>query len=321
MTKGHQGVALFFVLSGFLITYLLLNEAKQKGKINVMGFFMRRLLRIWPIYFIVIVFGFFIFPLLPYGDTTTNSLLHYSLFISNFEEIWNGWRDSISFLSVTWSVSVEEQFYIGWVALMALLPAFRKGKFFLLYFALLIIFNLVFRALYIEEQRTIYFHTFSVISDLAIGGLLSYACFHYKINERIKDLSRLKIVLVYITGVLITLFSFQLFFGKLIIIERIVLGIFFAFIIFEQAYCSKSFYKADKIRGFFKLGELSYGFYMYHCIVIYYVQQLIVQLEWQNSPLGFVAFVLIALILTIVVSSLSYRIIEAPLLRLKKHFR
>ena len=321
MTKGHHGVALFFVLSGFLITYLLLNEAKHNGKINVKGFFMRRLLRIWPVYFIVIIFGFFLFPILPFGDTTSNSLLHCSLFISNFEEIWNGWRDSISFLSVTWSVSVEEQFYIGWVALMAILPRFRKGKFFLLYFCLLILTNLVFRTLYAGEERIIYFHTFSVVSDLAIGGFLSYACFHYKIKERIKDISRLKITLVYISGILITIFSSHIFLGKLVIIERIILGLFFAFIIFEQAYCTHSFYKADKIKGFFKLGELSYGFYMYHCIVIYYVQQIILKLEWQNSPIGFIVFILTALLLTIVISSISYRLVEAPLLKLKKKFR
>ena len=55
MSKGHHGVGLFFVLSGFLITSLLLHEAKNKGQINAFGFFMRRLLRIWPLYFIVVI--------------------------------------------------------------------------------------------------------------------------------------------------------------------------------------------------------------------------------------------------------------------------
>ena len=62
---GNHGVHLFFVLSGFLITYLLFVEQERFGKINVKDFYIRRVLRIWPLYYLIVFLSFFIVPLLP----------------------------------------------------------------------------------------------------------------------------------------------------------------------------------------------------------------------------------------------------------------
>jgi peptidoglycan/LPS O-acetylase OafA/YrhL len=321
MSKGNYGVSLFFVLSGFLITYLLLHEAKTKKSINTFGFFMRRLLRIWPVYFLVILFGFVIYPLLPHGIETTNSPVFYSLFLSNFEEIRNGWQDAVNFLTVTWSVSIEEQFYIGWVVLMALLPPFRKGKFFPIYFGVLILSSVAFRVYAVDDERMLYYHTLSVVSDLAIGGYLSYTSFHYNWLDRFKSLSKLTTLLIYIGGTGLILGGRIIFKGDLIIIEKLFIGLFFAFVIFDQAFGKHSFFKADKIPGFFKLGEISYGMYMYHCIVIYYIQILFAQMGWVSSPLHFFGALILSFGITVALSKVSYRLMEQPLLRFKKHFR
>ncbi|NRB70857.1 MAG: acyltransferase, partial [Xanthomonadales bacterium] len=61
---GKLGVVLFFVLSGFLITYLLLAEEKRFAKIDLTSFYLRRVLRIWPLYFFIIFLGFFVLPFL-----------------------------------------------------------------------------------------------------------------------------------------------------------------------------------------------------------------------------------------------------------------
>src|SRR5215204_2292769 len=61
---GHLGVVCFFVLSGFLITYLLLREQNDFSRIHVGRFYLRRVLRIWPLYFLILVLGFFVFPML-----------------------------------------------------------------------------------------------------------------------------------------------------------------------------------------------------------------------------------------------------------------
>ena len=59
---GHLGVDLFFVLSGFLITFLLIKEKDLFGKINFKNFYIRRILRIWPLYFLIVIFSLFILP-------------------------------------------------------------------------------------------------------------------------------------------------------------------------------------------------------------------------------------------------------------------
>jgi len=319
--KGHYGVNLFFVLSGFLITFLLLDEARRNIKINAFGFFMRRLLRIWPVYFIVLLFGFVIYPHLPYGIQTTNSPVYYSLFLSNYEEIWHGWNDAVSMLTITWSVSIEEQFYIAWVALMLIIPSFRRGKLFLIYFTALIIASLIFRYNHAGEERVLYFNTLSVVSDLALGGYLSYLCFHFKIQDRFSNIPKGINILIYILGFGMLLGARTIFDGSLVVLERIAIGLFFAYVIFDQAYGKNSFFKVDKIPGAFKLGEISYGLYMYHCIVIYYIQVLMSELEWNNSLLGFGVYLVISALLTIGIAMLSYRFIEKPLLGLKKYFR
>lgn len=320
-SRGHHGVGLFFVLSGFLITYLILHEAKERGQVSAKAFFMRRLLRIWPLYFLIVGFGFLVFPHLPSGIQTSNSPVLYSLFLSNFEEIFNGWRDPVNFLSVTWSVSIEEQFYMSWVVLILLFPFFRRGKWFGWYFALLIAASVIYRFVWFESERHLYFHTLSVVSDLAIGGLLGNYFFGKGIPQWFRQLSRWKILMLYVFGCGLVLTSGWLFPERWTTIERLFLGSFFAFVIAEQVYCAHSFFKADRLPGFFDLGEISYGLYMYHCIVIHFVQQWFVSIGWTHSPLHFVLFILLSAVLTYLISRLSYRFIERPVLGLKRYFR
>src|SRR5688572_14220839 len=61
---GHKAVSFFFVLSGFLISYLLFEEDKRKGEINVKHFYVRRILRIWPLYFLIVSICLFVLPYL-----------------------------------------------------------------------------------------------------------------------------------------------------------------------------------------------------------------------------------------------------------------
>ena len=137
-SKGHLGVNLFFVLSGFLITYLLLHEYARTGKINILNYLLRRFLRIWPLYFLVVLFGFFLFPKLPYGVVTIHEFWRFALFLSNFDEIIHGINDKINFLSATWSVSIEEQFYLVWGFLLGLIP-FKKSFSFPVFFIVIIL--------------------------------------------------------------------------------------------------------------------------------------------------------------------------------------
>lgn len=116
LKRGFLGVDFFFVLSGFLITTLLLREEDRKGSFSLRSFYWRRVLRIVPLYFLVVTLAA-VYAIIFRGQTGYAELLpYYFLFLSNFLP------DHIPLLSPTWSLSVEEQYYLIWPLLLLLLP-------------------------------------------------------------------------------------------------------------------------------------------------------------------------------------------------------
>ena len=119
---GPQGVTFFFVLSGFLITYLLLAEQKHSS-IHIGRFYLRRALRIWPVYYLIVVLAFFCLPgVLSFppmegrlGPDFFKKLAYYSVLLPNVAFAAYG---HILFLGPLWSIGVEEQFYLVWPWLM-----------------------------------------------------------------------------------------------------------------------------------------------------------------------------------------------------------
>jgi len=115
--RGHTGVDLFFVLSGFLITTLLLREEVTRGAFSLTAFYWRRALRIIPIYFLVISIAAFYAIVLKGRTQDLEILPYYFLFLSYFLKV-----EDIGFLAPTWSLSMEEQYYLIWPALLLLVP-------------------------------------------------------------------------------------------------------------------------------------------------------------------------------------------------------
>lgn len=320
ISKGHLGIILFFVLSGFLITYLLLYENAKTGRINLFNYLMRRFLRVWPMYFLVVLFGFFLFPKLPYGIETIHEFWRFALFFSNIDEILLGINDKINFLSATWTVSVEEQFYLTWGILIGLI-SFRKHRTYLFFFSAIIIGSLIFRAYHLTDHRILYFHTFSVMSDLAFGGIIGLLAFKGKIIPFFERLKKWQIVLFYLVAGIIFLIEGHLFKGFLFTFERFVPGAIFAFIILEQVYAKNSFYKIDKVPYFFSSGELTYGFYIFHCIFIYYWGIFFKNHGYTEHLWQFILFVLTVFVSTYALAWISLHYFERPILALKKYFR
>ena len=130
--NGGYGVQLFFILSGYLITTLLLREEARYGRIALRAFWIRRILRIWPLYYLIVLIGFFvIFPFGPqftvasFLATLKTHFLPFVLFLGNWSMLLINPIPSDS-LSVLWSVCVEEQFYLIVPLLIALvMPRFR----------------------------------------------------------------------------------------------------------------------------------------------------------------------------------------------------
>jgi len=319
-SRGHYGVGLFFVLSGFLITTLMLRELDKTQSINIKNFFVRRILRIWPVYFALVIFGFFIFPHLPFGKETLHSVGYFSVFLSNLDEIWVGMNDSLTFLTVTWSVSVEEQFYLSLFLILGIFPFLRKKKSLLIYFFTIIVVNIIFRAINHSDERVIYFHSFSVMSDLAIGGLLAFAV-SMKKHLFIYKLTRIQIIGIYIVGMVMLIFSRQIFQGYLVSIERIFQSIFFAFVLLDQMFSEHSWFKADKLPGFYFSGNLTYAFYMFHCVSLYYWAIFFQNHELTDSVFWFVVYFILNFATTYGISLLSYYLLEKPFLGMKRYFR
>jgi peptidoglycan/LPS O-acetylase OafA/YrhL len=131
--RGFLGVDLFFVLSGFLITALLLQEKASSGKISLSKFYIRRTLRIFPLYYLVLaVFSAYMLTRGPdsaqYHDFFLE-LPYHATFTSN-------WIETSTMMSITWSLSTEEQFYLVWPFMLA-----ATGQFALLILAPFLLFN------------------------------------------------------------------------------------------------------------------------------------------------------------------------------------
>lgn len=320
--NGNLGVNFFFVLSGFLITYLLIKEKEIRHKINIPFFWIRRILRIWPLYFLCVIFGFFIFPLIKsfLGQTPneTAHIFYYLTFLNNFDFIKNGLPDS-SNLGVLWSIAIEEQFYFIWPIILALVPIKKMW----IIFISIILGSITFR--YFYQSPILYeHHTLSCIGDMAVGALGSWLILQKpKFLQRIISLKKFYIFIIYLVFISIFFFRKELFYWNevLKITERIIIAFIILLIILEQNYSIKSFFKMSKFKRISYLGTISYGLYCLHFIGILITINItrILRINdhfWQVMILE----TSIALFLTIIISKLSFKIVEKPFLNLKNKF-
>lgn len=313
---GIFGVNFFFVLSGFLITYLLIQEKSEKSEIDLKNFYARRVLRIWPLYYTIIIIGFVIIPvvqrdILGASDYTESAdLWRYLLFINNFSDQ----TPSSAVLGILWSIAVEEQFYLIWPIVIKVINTKKLP----LVFISIILCSLLFRIFLIGYG---YRHTLSCMSDLSIGSFFAYyAYFSDRFKGAIRGMKQWHILGVYLIG-------FSLFFFRdnwsdvpmIYLNERLLFSVFFSFIILEQTYSSSSF-KVGKLKILSSLGRVTYGLYMLHFVAIYIVAK-IIERVLKTSLLSVLVFEpIIALLLSILLAYLSFYFLEKPFLNLKKKF-
>ncbi|HWC54325.1 MAG TPA: acyltransferase, partial [Chitinophagaceae bacterium] len=180
-SAGYLAVSFFFTLSGFLITYLIIEEKENTGNFSLRNFYLRRIIRIWPLYYVVLFFTFFIYPLikvqLGYMDQNPYNLLYQLFFLSNFDNISVDQQGLVDvapmMISINWSIAIEEQFYAVWPILFFITGARR----FWIAIISVILISWYCRT-FLLEGHALYYHTFSVISDLGIGALLAYLIFY-----------------------------------------------------------------------------------------------------------------------------------------------
>ncbi len=318
---GVLGVNFFFVLSGFLITYLLLKEKNESGTFNILNFYGRRILRIWPVYFGIVIFSFVVLPLVfPLFNKTffePSPLVFYLTFTANFAFII-GYYPHSSLLAMLWSIAVEEQFYFFWPWL---LKFFKRNI--LLLLILIIVSNVIARILFLDYPKALYFNTLSIISDFGIGGLIAYFSL-YKTEKLIRLFSVSKIYWLFFYFVIILGYCNyeKIFTGNFMtVIERPVLGIFFGLIIIDQCFNTQRIFNAGRFAFINYLGKISYGLYCFHPLGIIFAKKILEQFNWFNSPFqSFVVFPILALSITILIATISYFTVEKKILRQKHIF-
>lgn len=321
--NGNIGVYFFFVLSGFLITYLALIEKNEKGNIHVFKFWMRRILRIWPLYFICLVIGFFLYPILKSytGETSveTANIYYYISFWSNFDMIKNGLPDA-SILGALWSIAVEEQFYLIWPIFLYFTPI----KKFWIVPSFFIGLSFVFR-MYNANYNAIEYHTLSCIGDLSIGALIAWLVFSK--TSFISYIERLSISLIYsVYSFAILLFFFRDDLGAFLpsyrIIDRTVFSIIGGFIILEQTFANNSFFKFSNLKRMSSLGKYTYGMYCLQFVGILIVLKTakIIGVSDSFSKVMLIDPIL-SLLVIIGLAYLSYHVFEKHFLKLKEKFK
>src|ERR1700739_2072049 len=122
LRNGAFGVSVFFGISGFLITTLLLREQLKNGRISLRDFYIRRTLRIWPLYYGTLALCVVLVLVLQRGTGRDHVFFHYLPGYLTFTYTWfAGWEASGAIFNFAWSLSVEEQFYLIWAGVLRVL--------------------------------------------------------------------------------------------------------------------------------------------------------------------------------------------------------
>lgn len=313
--KGGIAVEFFFTLSGFLITYLLLGELEKTATIDIKAFYLRRVYRIWPLYFIIVLAGFVIFELLyPRFLHTTyftfpsvwQGLFLYLFFLPNFAATFF----KVGLLYPLWSIGVEEQFYLVWA------PMIRYLRRYLVQAICAVVVLSIFLSLYGSLSYapadnmgrfigTLKFHC------MGVGGIFAYLLHRGIIDEK-NGWLRHSLLLAAVAAAALASIFLDLSTGISAIDEVVRSVIFSLVLIITVARVTTQ----NRLLGY--LGKISYGIYMYHMLVDYMLRT-VVQKTASGSTLPPLALLMIyfvtLLMSTVALAGLSYKFIEQPILQ------
>lgn len=315
--SGGIGVSFFFVLSGFLITYILIIEKKNFRKISLKNFFIRRILRIWPLFYLMILFAFvtpYLLSFLNFESSDNGYVpdwIYSLLFLENYKMIIEGTFPNTSPLIVMWSLCIEEHFYIIWGLALYYLPLKRIP---LLVISSILIANIT-RVIYFVNDIS-FLDIFSNLDYFAYGAFCAYIfTFNNIISRLINALNKKYIYSLIMISVFCVFYFPHINLNWFSLVEPTIFGIMFMLIIFFAINNKIILYKSGGIIS--KLGVYTYGLYLYHTIFVNLMIKIFqnTSLEYKNTLVA-----TSSLALTILVSFLSYEIFEKQFLKLKKYF-
>lgn len=323
---GGLGVVFFFVLSGFLITYLLLKEKEQTGTVNVKKFYLRRILRIWPLYFLIVLIGFFVLPYFEFMHIHYSarfrshlSVINLILFLIMLPNAAFAIFKPMPHIGQTWSVGVEEQFYLLWPWLV------KKSKKILRTLAFVIAFLITLKIIILllvkfqpENANLLILKDIVAmlkIESMAIGGIGAWMVYEKKYFQKLLN------NYILIAAIVAVFFMIYLTPAKIQDAAFLAYSVLFLLIILNVSLNPKSFIKIEN-KVFVFLGNISYGLYMYHLIVVAAFIGFLKQIRFNvdNSFLSQLIVYVGITGFTILISWLSYRYFESWFLKIKHHF-
>ena len=318
---GRIGVAIFFTLSGFLISYLLLEEKNKFNQISLKNFYIRRMLRIWPLYFLLIVVGFFIYP-------AQGSMRAFWLSIFLLPNLAFCLKLLPNIFDPIWSIGVEEQFYLFHPHIFR-----QKNTKRILYMLLGILFLLIAISLLVRHYQhySVFmvalnqFLYFTRFDDMMIGAIMA-VLFHNAISsnfhfplQRLFNLLFNNYVQAFLFAALLVFIYF--FLQKEIGQGDLVIAFLAALLMVGLCEPGKSnFFLGNKTMVY--CGKISYGVYLLHkyplFLVLYLVKKYMPSSEevWQDTVIYAGTFTLV-----IVLATISYFGFERYFLRIKARFQ
>jgi peptidoglycan/LPS O-acetylase OafA/YrhL len=320
---GGTGVIFFFVLSGFLITYIILEEKNRTGKLNLTHFYLRRILRIWPLYYLMVAVAFFtpyVLSVIHISSTNTGYTPNWTMtltFLENYKMIFAKSQPNVSPLGVIWSLCIEEHFYLLWGILLFFINIKRIP--FVLISAIVIsnMANFIF-----VKNNIITAEILTNLSYFAFGAFPAY--WVIKKNESFESFilsipnilkySLIFITIFYLIGSANFNYKFQAF------IEPLIYGFLFTGLLCIIIPSASNLRIGDS-NLLSKFGVYTYGLYLYHTIIINLFNHIFNKINWSlDKPFIAVAFVILTLGTTIIICHLSYIFFEKPFLKLKSYF-
>ena len=328
---GWVGVDLFFVLSAYLMTSLLLREYDTTGKISIKSFYIRRILRIWPLYFFAVLIGFIVLPAYSWGgepmyyELIKNYLLPYIIFTANIPIAILGYP-SMSFpaLAHLWTISYEEQFYAILPILIVSLVPFKPSSWFR---CLLFIFGLG-----LAVRISLWLMDVSYLSawvlplarpdSFIVGMMIAFGIEKYSLLSRVNP-SVLVFLALALSAVVIYFPPIEL--NSIHNIWRytavsLTMGAVLLLSLRDSSWLCTCL-ATGPLRY---LGKISYGLYVYHLLALaaaHYSINLVTAVYPRTGPTTqFIFETAGALTLTIAVSAVSYRWLEKPFLRWKANY-
>jgi peptidoglycan/LPS O-acetylase OafA/YrhL len=313
---GFLGVDMFFVISGFLIVTLLLRERDASRTIDLRSFYVRRTLRIFPIYYLVI-FLLFASAVISYPHSTRSWELYkwsFPVFLLYAQDLI---PISIGLMFHTWSLSMEEQFYLVWPAI----EKFLKASVIVPLIVVLLIVNQAcnfglfgpaITALYGDPaavDRPVFLATFTPI---LLGVLAAHAMHDESVGRRICALlgARWTPLALLIAAITVCEVSPSLQGWPRLAIHLLFCALLLSLVINPAGI----FAPVLTARPLAYLGTISYGLYLYHTFVIFMIERITGTQNWLVR--GGLLF-LVAALISIGIAALSFRYFERPVMRLR----